>query len=50
MRVWDFGTWGVWIGIAIAVTTGLVLTLFVVNHVARQRIGGLWVQGSNPGE
>ena len=50
VRVWDFGTWGVWIGIAIAVTTGLVLTLFVVNHVARQRIGGLWVQGSKPGE
>jgi Na+-driven multidrug efflux pump len=40
VRVFDLGTWGVWFGIAIAVSTGLILSLAVGAHVARLRIGG----------
>ena len=40
VRVFDLGTWGVWFGIAIAVTTGLVLSLTLSARVARDQIGG----------
>lgn len=36
-----FNVWGVWFGIAAAVTTGWIAALFVVNAVAKQNIGGL---------
>jgi putative MATE family efflux protein len=42
VQVLGLGTWGVWFGIAVAVTSGLALSLFVVQHVAQQRIGGLF--------
>lgn len=40
VRVFDLGTWGVWFGVAIAVTTGLVLSLTLSALVARDQIGG----------
>ncbi|MDI3335735.1 MATE family efflux transporter [Defluviimonas aestuarii] len=42
VRVFDLGTWGVWFGIAVAVTTGLVLSLFIAERTARALIGGLF--------
>ncbi|MEM9583990.1 MAG: MATE family efflux transporter [Pseudomonadota bacterium] len=33
--------WGVWLGIAVAVTSGWVIALFIAAHVAAQEIGGL---------
>ncbi len=36
-----FGLTGVWIGIAMAVTTGWVLALIIVTDVAKKEIGGL---------
>lgn len=41
ISVLDFNVWGVWFGIATAVTTGWVLSLIVVWRVARDTIGGL---------
>jgi Na+-driven multidrug efflux pump len=41
VSVFDWGTWGVWFGIATAVVTGLALSLWVVERVARGAIGGL---------
>jgi putative MATE family efflux protein len=37
----DFTVWGVWLGIAAAVTSGWVLSLCVAQSVARKAIGGL---------
>lgn len=37
----DFSVWGVWLGIATAVISGWVLSLVVVQRVARTTIGGL---------
>ena len=37
----DFTVWGVWLGIAAAVTSGWVLSLCVVQSVTRKTIGGL---------
>ena len=37
----DMGPLGMWLGIAISVSTGLVLTLIILVYVARSRIGGL---------
>jgi Na+-driven multidrug efflux pump len=42
VRVLDLGTWGVWFGIAVAVTTGLILSLFIAERTARVLIGGLF--------
>lgn len=40
--VWfGLGTFGVWLGIAAAVTTGFILSLWVLNRVAQNEIGGL---------
>ena len=39
--VLDFTVWGVWLGIAAAVTSGWVLSLCVAQSVARKTIGGL---------
>ena len=36
-----FDVWGVWLGIAAAVTTGWIIAMFVARSVARQEIGGL---------
>jgi len=36
-----FDVWGVWVGIATAVTTGWFIALIVAERVARQEIGGL---------
>ncbi|WP_108482091.1 MATE family efflux transporter [Oceaniglobus ichthyenteri] len=46
--VLDLGYWGVWIGIATAVTTGLVLSLILVELLARRLIGGLFLVKSAP--
>lgn len=37
----DFTVWGVWLGIAAAVSSGWVLSLCVAQSVARKTIGGL---------
>ena len=34
-------TWGVWIGIAVSVSSGLVLAIFVTESIARKEIGGM---------
>ena len=39
--VLDFSVWGVWLGIATAVTSGWVLSLIVAGKVAKDQIGGL---------
>ena len=39
--VLGFEVWGVWFGIATAVTTGWIIALFVTRRVAAQEIGGL---------
>ncbi len=44
-RLLDLGTWGVWFGIAAAVTTGLALSIFVADRTARRLIGGLFRPG-----
>ncbi|WP_050525886.1 MATE family efflux transporter [Pseudorhodobacter aquimaris] len=44
VRVFDLGIWGVWFGVAIAVTSGWGLAMTVATRVARQVIGGLWVR------
>ena len=36
-----FDVWGVWFGIATAVTSGWLIALYVANTVAKQHIGGL---------
>jgi Na+-driven multidrug efflux pump len=41
ISVLDFSVWGVWLGIATAVTSGWVLSLIVAQRVARATIGGL---------
>ena len=38
----DFDLWGVWLGIAVSVTTGWIIALFVAQMIAKNRIGGLW--------
>jgi putative MATE family efflux protein len=43
VTVFDWGTWGVWLGIATAVITGLALSLWVVERVAHKAIGGLLI-------
>lgn len=40
--VLDFDVWGVWFGIATAVTSGWLVALLVVDRVARAEIGGLF--------
>ena len=37
-----FNETGVWLGIACAVTTGLMIALAVASRTAKQQIGGLW--------
>ena len=41
--VFDLGYWGVWFGIATAVTTGLILSLVLVESLARKVMGGLFI-------
>ena len=41
ISVLDFSVWGVWLGIATAVTSGWVLSLVVASKVAKEQIGGL---------
>lgn len=40
-RIFDWGLTGVRAGIALAVATGLIMSLIVIQRIARQRIGGL---------
>ena len=37
----DFSVWGVWLGIATAVTSGWVLSLIVAQRVAQTTMGSL---------
>ena len=39
--VFGLGVWGVWLGIALAVSTGWVIALFIVRRLAHAEIGGL---------
>ena len=41
VAVFDLGHWGVWFGIAAAVSTGLVVALVLTEILARRLIGGL---------
>jgi Na+-driven multidrug efflux pump len=41
ISVLDFSVWGVWLGIATAVTSGWVLSLIVASKIAKDQIGGL---------
>ena len=41
ISVLDFSVWGVWLGIATAVTSGWILSLIVTQRVARATMGGL---------
>jgi putative MATE family efflux protein len=38
----DFGVVGVWYGIATAVATGLMISLFILQRVSKPLIGGIW--------
>lgn len=49
VEVLGLGTWGVWFGIAVAVISGLGLSLLVAERVARQRMGGLFTQAARGG-
>ena len=42
VHVFDLGYLGIWIGIATAVTTGLMLSLALTERLARELIGGLF--------
>jgi putative MATE family efflux protein len=44
--LFDFGVIGVWFGIATSVLTGLLLSLLITSHIARQLLGGLWRRGA----
>ncbi|MEO9825683.1 MAG: MATE family efflux transporter [Paracoccaceae bacterium] len=43
-----FDVWGVWFGIAAAVTTGWIAALFILNAIARKHIGGLRLASPTP--
>ena len=40
--LWGFGEVGVWLGVAAAVLTGLVIAFAIAAEMARREIGGLW--------
>ena len=42
--VFDLGYFGVWLGIAAAVTTGLLVSLTLTERLARRLIGGLFTR------
>jgi len=42
--VFDWGTWGVWLGVAASVATGLLLAFWFTLRVARKEIGGIFRQ------
>lgn len=44
--VFDWGVWGVWLGIATAVSTGLVLALWLTARTANNLIGGMGISTS----
>ncbi len=44
VHVFDLGYLGIWIGIATAVTTGLMLSLALTERLARDLIGGLFIR------
>ena len=49
--VFDWGTWGVWLGVAASVATGLLLAFWFTLRVARKEIGGIFRQSrENPND
>jgi len=44
VHFFDLGYLGIWIGIATAVTTGLILALALIENLARGLIGGLFIR------
>ena len=42
-----FGVVGVWLGIAIAVTSGWGVAMYLASRVSKQLIGGLWSGGAD---
>jgi putative MATE family efflux protein len=48
LTVFDLGYFGVWIGIATAVTTGLIVSLALTELLARRLIGGLFTRPAAP--
>jgi putative MATE family efflux protein len=49
VHVLGLGYLGIWVGIATAVTTGLVLSLALTERLARERIGGLFTRAPAAG-
>ena len=43
----DFSVWGVWLGIATAVTSGWMVSLIIANKIANDQIGGLLRRSHN---
>lgn len=46
LTFWTFDVWAVWFGIGASVLSGLVLSVALAAHVAKQEIGGLWGPGT----
>ncbi len=42
LTYWDWSLWSVWFGIGASVVSGLVLSVYFADRIARQEIGGLW--------
>jgi putative MATE family efflux protein len=40
--IFQLGVFGIWFGIALSVVTGLILSIILVERIARQEIGGLF--------
>lgn len=41
--LWGFDIWGVWFGIAASVISGWIIAMIVLQVIAREKIGGMWV-------
>ncbi len=44
--IWGFEEYGVWLGVACAVLSGLAVALWIATRIARVEIGGLWRRSS----
>lgn len=46
--IFDLNTFGIWLGIAVSVTTGLLFSLVIINQIAKVQIGSLHKNGTEP--
>ena len=42
VQIFNFGVWGVWLGIATSVLTGLILSILIAQYLSKKLIGGLF--------